>query len=358
MKICLVKTSSLGDILHTFPVLAYLRKRYPEAQIDWMVERPFADLLRAHPEVDGVLEVDTKEWRRHVFARKTWGAFLEARKRMRQTDYDLLFDLQGNLKSGILTAQVKADQKVGPNWSSAAEVLNPFFTHHHISLQKNINVRAALLKLVQDYFNDQEPFKEPSVNLKLSSAEQREVEQLFQQLNRGGPSAYRILVAPGSMWKNKQLTHLQLLAFLQRVQAVTNAHYLFSWGSQEELAQASLISSALPGSQVLAKRYSLPQLSAIIQQVNLLIGMDSLPLHLAAATSQTATFAFFGPSSAKVYNPAGARHGVFQGQCPYGMQMVTRCPKLRRCPTGACLRDVDGDALFEAFLKNSPDIRL
>lgn len=352
MKICLVKTSSLGDILHTFPVLSYLRHRFPSAKIDWLVERPYAGLVRAHPNVDGVLEVDTKEWRRHPLSRKTWTRLFAARKALRQEHYDLLFDLQGNIKSGLLTAQMRCPAKVGPNWRSAAEWLHPAFTHHHLPLQIGENIQTALLTLVQSYFHDQEPFKDKDtpVTLKLSPEEKAEVIQLFEELPPSSPTHLRILVAPGSIWKNKQLTPSQLLNFLQRVRELKAATFLFSWGSQEERDQASLLAAALQGAQLTLKCYTLPQLSSIIQQMDLLIGMDSLPLHLAAATSQTATFAFFGPSAARVYNPVGPHHGAFQGNCPYGMQIISRCPKLRRCPTGACLREVNGETLFNAFV--------
>lgn len=354
MQICIVKTSSLGDILHAFPVLSYLRHRFPNAQIDWVVERPYAAILRAHPDVNEVLEVDTKSWRRHPFSRVTWSSISDTRKRLRQKQYDLLFDLQGNIKSGLLTAQMRCKAKVGPNWGSAAEFLHPFFTHHHMPLAKGVNVRTALVKMVRDYFQDGEPSKkgdEDPVTLKLSAEEQKEVEQLFENLSRlpsrVGPL---MLIAPGSIWKNKQLTLSQLLGFLQRVQESTKATFLFSWGSEEEQAQARSLVMALPGAQLLDKCYALPQLSAIIAQVDLLIGMDSLPLHLAAATTTTPTFAFFGPSAASVYNPVGAHHRTFQGVCPYNVQMTTRCPKLRRCPTGACLREVEVEDLFNAFM--------
>lgn len=355
MQICVVKTSALGDILHAFPVLSYLRHRFPNAQIDWIVERPYAALLRAHPDITQVLEVDTKAWRRQPFSRATWSRFLETRKALRQKQYDLLFDLQGNIKSGLLTSQVRCKEKVGPSWRSAAELLHPLFTHHHISLAKGVNVRTALVKMVQTYFKDQEAFKFEEIRapLKLSLEEQKEVTQLFEGLeslsSRAGPL---ILIAPGSIWKNKQLTAPQLLTFLQRVQQITQATFLFSWGSEEEHHQASLLAAALPGAHLLDKRYTLPQFSAIIARVDLLIGMDSLPLHLAAATTTTPTFAFFGPSAAPIYNPIGGQHHAFQGICPYGVQMITRCSKLRRCPTGACLREVDVEALVNAFMKS------
>lgn len=358
MQICLVKTSSLGDLLHTFPVLSYLRQRFPLATIDWVVERPYVGLLRAHPSINEVIEVDTKEWRRHFFVGKAWKSLLQARQHLRAKEYDLLFDLQGNIKSGLITSQVRCKVKVGPDWNSAAERLHPLFTHHRLKLEKDVNVRSALLNLVKKYFGDAEPFEEQTIALQLSPEEELEITELFKALDEQN----WVLVAPGSIWKNKQLTQEQLLKFLQRVQQSKKCKFLFSWGSQEEFEQASAIAAALPEARVLTKRYSLPQLSRIIERSELLIGMDSLPLHLAAATTQTPTFAFFGPSASRVYNPLesleGPVHASFQGSCPYGMHVIPRCPKLRKCTTGACLRDVEVDVLFEAFLNSNALNRL
>src|SRR5689334_22381857 len=114
MKIAIVKTSSLGDIIHAFPVLSYLKKRFPYATIDWIVEKPFSDLVKAHPYISKVITVDTKKWRKHP----SWSEIKQYCHEVRSTTYDIAFDLQGNLKSGLLLSRIRAHSKVGFGWKT------------------------------------------------------------------------------------------------------------------------------------------------------------------------------------------------------------------------------------------------
>ena len=107
MKILILKTSSLGDIVHVFPTLSYLKKKFPHSQIDWIVEDQFATLLESHPEIHAIYRVHTKAWRKGRLLKKLW----EFRKQVQSQKYDFLFDFQGNVKSGLLSYLVCAKQK-------------------------------------------------------------------------------------------------------------------------------------------------------------------------------------------------------------------------------------------------------
>ena len=82
-------------------------------------------------------------------------------------------------------------------------------------------------------------------------------------------------------------------------------------------------------------------------EMDLVLAVDSLTLHLAGTTS-TKTFSVFGPSAAE-YQPEGERHQTYQGKCPYGRLFEKRCPVLRTCSTGACTRGIEGKQLFLNF---------
>jgi heptosyltransferase-1 len=85
-----------------------------------------------------------------------------------------------------------------------------------------------------------------------------------------------------------------------------------------------------------------------MDSVDLVVAMDSLPLHL-AGTTKVKTFSVFGASLASKFKPAGKKHLTLQGHCPYGRVFEKRCPILRTCPTGACIRSLTGKAVFNAF---------
>lgn len=321
MKILVVKTSSLGDIIHAFPVLSYLRKQDPGGEIDWVVEERCAELLEAHPHVNRVLKMDSRKWRK--------GSFKELRE-LRKTFYDAIFDLQGNVKSSVVLMGARGKKKVGFGWKTAPEWPNALFTGCKVNPPHGLNIREDYLYIVKNYFNDRTPYEIEPIELRITEKERQQVDEVL-------PDA--TIVCPGSAWSNKQLTQDQLLALLKQMQE----KYLFAWGNDEERELVLQLAAHFPDSLVLP-RCSLPVLQHVMAKCRRVIAMDSLPLHL-CATTKTPSLSFFGPSSAKKYGPLGTHHKTIQGLCPYGITFEKRCPKLRTCPTGACLKELRGDGV-------------
>ncbi|WP_291992326.1 lipopolysaccharide heptosyltransferase I [Candidatus Accumulibacter sp. ACC003] len=117
MRILLVKTSSLGDVVHNLPVVSDLRHNFPEAKIDWCVEEVFADIPRLHPGVDQVIPVAVRRWRKHLGQLGSWRELRDFRRRIGEQDYDVVLDTQGLLKSALIARQAR-----GRRCGYAAEV--------------------------------------------------------------------------------------------------------------------------------------------------------------------------------------------------------------------------------------------
>ncbi|MFQ5729084.1 MAG: lipopolysaccharide heptosyltransferase I [Waddliaceae bacterium] len=346
MKILIVKASSLGDIIHTFSVVGYLHQKFPKAQIDWIVESSFADVVEAHPFVNRVYRVETKKWRKG----RKWKAFWQVRKELRQNRYDVVFDLQGNFKSGLTTLQTKTKDKVGFGFKTVSEWPNLFVTNVKMNPPKGQNIREDYLYLVQNYFGDNEKYQDGGVRLSLSFEQAKQIQSLLSHpaLTNGK----KVMVCPGSAWPNKQMTTLALRDFLHKVQEDTNCCYLLVWGNDSERKMAREIHRGFQENSVIVDRLEIAVLQNLMDQLDLVIAMDSLPLHLAGTTS-TPTFSIFGPSSAIKYRPIGRHHHSFQGSCPYQKIFEKRCPLLRTCPTGACIRYLTGPEIFtNCELKN------
>ncbi len=105
MHVLLVKTSSLGDVIHNLPVVSDLIRTQPDVSIDWCVEEAFAEIPRLHPGVRTVIPVALRRWRKAPFSPETWREFSAFRRQLRQNDYDLILDTQGLLKSALIAAQ-------------------------------------------------------------------------------------------------------------------------------------------------------------------------------------------------------------------------------------------------------------
>lgn len=348
MQILIIKTSSLGDIIHAFTALEFLKAKFPDAHIDWVVERSFAELVQAHPAIRDVLRVDTRSWRKGLLRANTWREVRSFRKTLREVKYDVVFDMQGNTKSGFILSQARAKVKVGFGREAIAEWPNLFFTDIRFNPPKGKNIRADYLSLVQSFFQDFRSFKSERALLRLDSKGQEVVQEVLGiALLRATP---KVMVCPGSAWRNKQLEKGAMIEFLALLYQHMGCAYLFVWGTPEEKQLSEELSLKFASHSLVLERLSLPVLQNVMEKMDLVVAMDSLPLHLAGMTG-TKTFGIFGASSGAKYKPEGERHQVYQGYCPYKRTFEKRCPILRTCPTGPCIRSISGSHLFKVFLE-------
>lgn len=346
MKILIVKSSALGDIVHAFPAVGFIKEQFPCASIDWVVEKPFASLVASHPAVNRTLVIDTKIWRKGFTDSAIRNEILNSFREIRREYYDVIFDLQANMKSGIVTVAARGKAKVGYSWSGVSEWPNLLCTNRHIAVPLGLSVRDDYLNLVQQYFDHPSSFNVPVI-LKLTEEDRSRLASVSENLEKIDLPI--VMVCHGSNWKNKQVPFDVLSEFLTYLQTHLGCYFLFTWGSEKEKDEATSFRQKFINSAVLEK-LSLAVLQHVMAKMKLVVAMDSLPLHLAATTS-VPTFSIFGASLASRYAPTGVQNRSFQGECPYGRKFPTRCPVLRSCKTGACIRGLTGKQLFEAFLR-------
>lgn len=324
-RILIVKTSALGDIVHAFAVSDYLKMRFPLAKIDWVAEKSGAPLVQSNPSIHKTYVIDTKSWRKGRDL-KGMRHFI---KHLRQTHYDLLIDLQGNLKSGLITGLARAAEKIGYGRDSVPEWPNLLFTRKKFNPPAGKNIREDYLYVVQNYLND---------------LEENKMKKSTQPLQEG----MSIMVCPGSNWTNKTLAPETLGGFLEKIaERYPQAYFHFVWGTPAEKELVENLQKQFPRSKVVDK-VPLPELRDLMMSMKLIIAMDSLPLHLAGTTTAL-TYSVFGPSSAAKYNPLGEKHHALQGKCPYDQVFEKRCPILRTCKTGACMKNLTPDIIWKDF---------
>ncbi|RIX44189.1 MAG: lipopolysaccharide heptosyltransferase I [Rhodocyclales bacterium GT-UBC] len=107
MRILIVKTSSLGDVIHNLPVISDLKKHLPQAEIDWCVEDSFAAIPRLHPGVGQIIPVAIRRWRKQLFKAQTWQEISAFRAAVQAKSYDLVLDTQGLVKSALLARRAR-----------------------------------------------------------------------------------------------------------------------------------------------------------------------------------------------------------------------------------------------------------
>jgi heptosyltransferase-1 len=340
-SILIIKTSAIGDVIQTFPVLEYLRQKFPGSCIDWVVEQNIAPLLKAHPLVGSVLEIRAQSWRKAPFSKKTRAEFTDFLKHLRSKKYDLAIDLQGNAKSAVVTASAKAKVKLGFGWKSVREKINMLATHRRVNVPPNLPIRLKYLHLVQHYFHDFQEFKTKGVKLQTTPVEQQCLESLRSQTPQ-------LMICFGSKWANKRLELSTLIDLLKKIAKAYPFSFLFIFGDDEEKRIAEELAALFEDRSKAIGNLSLPLWQALMWQVDGVIAVDSAALHL-CGTTQTPSFSVFGPSLASSYKPIEERHLSVQGSCPYGRTFTAHCPILRTCATGACIHQLKAEDLFKSF---------
>ena len=266
-KILLVKTSSLGDVVHNLPVVSDIRQAYPDGAVDWVVEQAFAAIPALHPGVRRVIGCELRRWRRSLLSaetRRAWRAFVGE---LRAERYDTIVDTQGLLKSALI-ARVARGRRVGLDWQSSREPLRPFYDAvHHIpwslhAVERNRRLAAAALGY--------------AVNGRLEygiRAEKARAAWLPE-----GPFA---LFLHGTSHPRKCWPEARWIALGARLGAC-GCSVVLPWSDSEEQARAARLAAAIGGARI-APRSSIAELAGVIAGAHLVVGVDTGLTHLAAA---------------------------------------------------------------------------
>ena len=330
MKIALVKLSAIGDVVHALPLARALREARPEAEITWVAERREAALLRDHPDVDRVVAVDTRGWRRALrapgqvpAAGRALGAAVRALRAVRA---DVALDAQGLLKSGLVTAATGAPLRVGFRAADCRERLNAWFTNRRVAAPRSRHVVEQYLALLAPL-----GVAAPRVEFQLAARPAAErAMAAWLATARVGPGDSLVVVSPGAGRADKRWAPDRFRALADALTSRGGARVLALWGPGEEALAAAAVAGLAPRA-LLAPPTDLDELVALLRRAALVVAGDTGPLHLAVAAG-TSALGLYGPTRA-------ARNG------PYGP-----LGRAVESPTGA-MADLAVDAALSAALE-------
>src|SRR5258705_5024731 len=304
-RIAIVKLSSLGDVIHALPVARALRRALPEAHLTWVVEAREYAILRDHPDLDAVVPVDTRLWRRLIWrpagARGVLGKMGRLRTRIRRAAFDVAIDLQGLIKSGLLTAYTGAPVRIGFSAARCRERMNALFHN------RAVTPPATARHVVEQFLSLLTPLGimpgSPEFFLPVPAAAERRMDELL--LKEGVKRGDRLVaVNPGAGRPDKRWPVENFRGLADRLATEAGARLLVLWGP-DEAHMAREIALGLPGaSALLAPPTDLGELTALLRRCRLMIANDTGPLHLAAALG-TPCLGLFGPTSAERKGPYG-----------------------------------------------------
>lgn len=268
-RILLVKTSSMGDIIHNMPLVADIRHHFPDAIIDWVVEENFAELARLNPLVNEVIPVAMRRWKKALFARKTWGEFAAFRHRLQQNTYDAIIDTQGLIKSAVICRMANGLSH-GQNAKTAREALAGWLYHQSYDNPYSLHAitrNRALGALALGYDLPETP---PSYDLVIPPV----------NLPPDLPEPFIL----GFHSTAREAKHWPIENWVQIGHQLTakNLSFLLPWGSPAELERALTIAGQLNNAVVLPKM-SLTELCCLISRARAVIGLDTGLTHIAVA---------------------------------------------------------------------------
>jgi heptosyltransferase-1 len=262
-QILLVKTSSLGDVIHNLPVASDLRAHFPEARIDWVVEEAFADIPRLHPGVRKVLPVAFRRWKKHLLSPATWREIGAARRSLVATRYDVILDTQGLLKSAWITRKAQG-LRLGYNADSAREPLaaraydDSFFVPKNLhAVKRNRYLAGSALGYAPA----------PEIDYGLASA--------------SGKNSLSVVFLTATSRDDKLWPEINW-ANLGRALAARGLCLLLPGGSPGERERAVRIARHIPNAQVIPPM-RLADLATLLTHARFAVGVDTGLAHLAAA---------------------------------------------------------------------------
>ena len=329
MRILIVKISAMGDVLHALPVLDYLKQASPGCEIDWVIEEAFADLLRDNPLISKLHTVHFKQWKRRPFSLDTIKEVQAARKGLAERSYDLVIDIQGNIKSGIVAWLSGCPRRTGFCRVAAQESLNSLFINRRIRLLPgDRHITEQYLRIAEAAFDLKFSGLQLHTDVCTSQEDDLAAEELVNRFRRSGPV---ILIHTGTTWQTKFWHESGWIELGGKIiTSFPGAVLLFSWGNASERSAAERITASLGSQAVQLDKFSLMRLAALVKKVALVIGGDTGIVHLAAAAG-TPTVSYYRASDGLRSGPRGAQHAIVQAPMPCARCFRTRCEKDREC---------------------------
>ena len=356
-KILLIKLSAVGDVVHTLPVLNKLRRRYPNAQIDWLVTPAIGELLRHHPALNNVIDFE-RDTSAPPWAWSALTNYARLARKLRSIGYDLAIDLHCQSRTAFLAfisgapVRIGFDKQRSEVWAHSRRVTDDFRKHawhgaregawlfytHHIPLPTlDVHVVDHYQSVGNLLGFDPGP---TDFSFRIPQAAHDRVATLLRE--RGAGDAPLAVIAPRGNWQTKRWPDEKSAAIARHF--MSRGHAALLVGAPRERAVGEAIARLAPGAIDLSGETSLSELAALISRASICIAHDSGPMHLAVALGRPVV-ALFGPSDEVWAGPYGRDNAVARAALPCAPCYLRR---LKSCMHAhACMEQLPVEAVIE-----------
>lgn len=310
-KILIIRRSALGDTIHTLPLAKSLREKFPNAQIDWIVEDKAEKFITNNPLLDKV----------YVIHEKTGGfaEFKQIIKQIRAQKYDIAIDTQQLLKSGVILGLSGAKRKITLSdgrefsWIFANEIIKTnrkqFDINYHV-VKRNLEIAKYL------------GADEEKIEFTLPNTSENDKNKAKDLLNKIDPNLKSVIISPETTWDNKHWTVDSWRKVIEKLLGKVNLVYT---GTSDENGLSGKILQGFDGIINLSGKTNLFELEEVFKLANLVISVDSGSAHVAWATGVPAIITLFFATSSKRTAPFGEKYFSIQAETPCSPCMKRKC---------------------------------
>ncbi len=281
MKVLLVKTSSMGDLIHTLPAVTDARRFCPDIEFDWVAEESFTEIPRWHPAVQRVLPVAMRRWRKILHRKAARLEISAAIQLIRERQYDLVIDAQGLIKSAVITGFCRG-LRCGLDSNSCWEPIAALAYQRKVSVARDLHAISRMRTLfagILDYNYDPQ---------QLDYGLQKET------FSGGGHAGPYVVFLHGTSRREK-LWELPEWVRLAGMAGQAGMTVYLPWGNQEERQVAENIARQTANAIVLPK-LKLAEVAALLAQATAVVGVDTGLAHLTAALNVPAVTLYIDTS--------------------------------------------------------------
>lgn len=339
MKVLLIKTSSLGDLIHTFPAITDAHMAVPNLQIEWVVEEAFQDLPLLHPAVKKVHPIALRRLRKRPLALFFSSALRQWRKNL-ASDYDLIIDAQGLMKSAWIAKQVKGSIRAG--FANPREFLARFSYHKRFYVDKHLHAIARLRLLFSNIFNYSIAANDP-LRFGLQKLPQDPVVKNLQL-----PDSYWVFLH-GTTWESKHWPTAYWIELAKR-SVTQDMNVVLPFGNPAEQQRAEQIKVAVPQCIILPKM-KLAELATVLAHSQAVISVDSGLGHLAAAFNKP-VFGLYGATNTEKTGIIGENAINLTAQYPCSPCLLRICKfKGQQSIDPPCYQTITPNVVWEQIEK-------
>lgn len=342
-RVLIVGLSPLEDVINALPVLDYLHASVPGIEVDWVVEEENRDILEGNPLLRQLHVIRTRAWSRDPLSDTTRSEIAAVRRDLREASYFVAYDLQGDIKSGIITWLSGAPRRYGFDRDGVQKSFNLFFTTNQVPLRRqDYHLSHRFLRLVSVPLGRDYAGVTIGSDIHTSPDDDAAAEALLATLDDG----FVFLFHSGATCTTK-LWHGEGWIDLGKkvLGAYPDSTILFSWGSEQEKEAAEAVAASIGRGVRVLPALSIKGLCALLKKVDVAVGGDSAPIHMAAAVG-TPTVSFYRATDGRRNGPLGDQHVVIQSPLDCTACLRTSCDK-----DAPCRASITADVLVSGIEK-------